>query len=291
MWRSAGLFFFLADNFLVPSAFWYYFLFIKIMVPPPAHLLTADADFEAKASEAQAPLVKHSLGLAHGRIAEYLIVAVFLATMALYEWVRYFLKQPPEPVMMSVFALLMIGYVTVRVWLTWPRVRAVKADFEGQRQARVALMALGDRGYYFFEPPHADGVEVATGSVLVGPNGVFAITARTFSRGRRSSERVEISDSGRLLVGGQEAIGAPLVQATRVATWVEGLMEREVDEVPNVVPLLVCPGWDIGKKTEEGNARLVNDQTLSEAVTGHPGKLEPNQLIGACEVLEKVVSG
>ena len=127
--------------------------------------------------------------------------------------------------------------------------------------------------------------------MLVGPNGIFAITSRTFSHRRRATEKLEIAENGKLRVGGHEAIGNPIVQATRVATWVEGLIEREADDVPQVVALLVCPGWELGKNVKDGGMHLVNDQSLAGVVTGHPGKLEPNQLIGACEVFEKVVVG
>ncbi|CAN5485075.1 hypothetical protein BH23VER1_BH23VER1_06610 [soil metagenome] len=230
-------------------------------------------------------------GMVYGRIAEYVLMASFVVCLAVYEWIRWVLDQPPHPAVLTMFAGLMVVYAGVRIGFLWPKLKAIRAVAEGHRELRKEIEDLGGRGYYFFEPPRRDKSRVPSGGVLVGSNGVFALTVRSYTRGENPYEKICHKRDGSLTVSGHEAMASPLEGSRQIAEWVGSLLETSTGTRYPVVPILACPGWRIAKPGEEvgRDVMVVNEVTFAETImrreSGH--RLEANGLIAVCEALEE----
>ena len=248
-------------------------------------------NLEAWATSA-APLEQRTLDLVSGRIGEYLVVAIFCLTIAGYEWVRWSLEQPPNPVPVTVFTGFLFSYVLLKVWLTWPHVKAAKADLEGAQEARRTIKSVASRGYYLFEPPGIQSDELMSGSVVIGPTGVFALTVRTFSRDRKRRDLITVGPGDNFTVSGRTPIGDPAVQAKRVAHWVQGVIEKVSAVQIDVTPVVVCPGWAISAK--QGGIEgviVVNEDSLEDAILRSArAPITTGEIIGACEALSTLLS-
>ncbi len=239
--------------------------------------------------------IQDAQGVLYGRIAEYVLMASFVVCMAVYEWIRSIFNQPPQPAMLTMFAGLMILYAGARAWLLWPRLRALKAVANGHRELRHEIEGLGGRGYFFFEPPRRDRSVVPSGAVLVGPNGIFALTVRSFSRGENPYEKIRHKMDGSLTVAGREALASPLKQAERVTEWVRVLLDSATGKKYAITPVLACPGWKIANaKSEVGrDVVVVNENTFVETILGSGGgeRLQAHDVIAICEALDGAFGG
>lgn len=222
----------------------------------------------------------------YGRITEYSLVALFVLFLAVYEWVRKMMKTEPQPVLVSFFAGGLFIYALVRIWLIVPKIKALNRDKRGRERLGEVLNELGELGYYSFRGL-VDDYGAVIGTVLVGAQGVFVLETKTYSRRGAPLERVEGVGNDRVLISGNEAIGNPMRQARASARRVQTILEKKTHEAFEVRPVLIFPGWTIGRTDESSDVWIVNEDTLAPKLKGSP-KLEAREVLLICEVLQNV---
>jgi hypothetical protein len=221
-----------------------------------------------------------------GKMLEYGIVALVVLFIAAYEWLRRLIGLPQQLVWIVLFAFGIAAYCAVRIALLHRRLRALSGGENLWHSMRADFDSLGEHGFYLF-----DGLKDARGlnlgPVLVGPTGVFSLNIRSNVRSGALFEKIDHVDSRSLLIAGHPALADPLGQARasaeRVRMWLES---RGSANVP-VSPMLVYPGWNLGRRPPDADRDVIvaNEKTLASEVLSFPRRLEPKHIIPICQAL------
>ena len=192
------------------------------------------------------------------------------------EWWRYFSKQPPNPVVFTVVAVLFIGFAAWRVWRTRPRLRALKQGIEGEKAVGQFLERLRQAGYQVFHD--LIGVGFNVDHVLIGPAGVFTIETKTWSKPARSEARIRF-DGEKISAAGREPERDAAVQARAQAGWLRGLLVESTGRNFEVFPVVVFAGWFI--EQAEGSLRnmwVLEPKALPKFLAAAPQRLAPEEV-------------
>lgn len=71
--------------------------------------------------------------LVDDKILSYLLGGTLMLVLAFAEWVRWFRPYPPQPIPMTVFAILFAGYCIFRVIRYRRKIRALRLGLEGEK--------------------------------------------------------------------------------------------------------------------------------------------------------------
>jgi hypothetical protein len=221
-----------------------------------------------------------------GKIAEYLIVALVVAFLAGYEWLRWVMRTELHPLWMTAFAVIIALYCVVRAWWLGARLRALQAGQMLWRMMSVDFSHLGERGYYLFDGV-LDAQGLPLGPVLVGPSGVYSLMVRSAPPTGRPFEKADHLSRSELRMGGRPAFADPLGGARAAARRVGGFLQGRGVEPVVVTPVLVLPGWRIGSTpaVSERDVLVVSERTLAAEVLAQPTRLEPKAILNLCEAL------
>jgi hypothetical protein len=170
------------------------------------------------------------------------VVAFFFLLIAGLEWFRYYRPYGPEPVVYSVVAIIIVLYTTIRMFILWLKVRALKLACDGKKTVGQFLEGLRGRGYRIFHDVVGNGLNLD--HVLIGPAGVFTIETEIPSKPIRGNPPV-IFDGQRIRVNGGEPERAPISQAKRRANRLRELLAQSTGHNFDVRPVIVYPGWSV----------------------------------------------
>lgn len=222
-----------------------------------------------------------------GKVAEYLIVALVVAFLAGYEWLRWVMRTELHPLWMTAFALCIALYCSVRAWWLWARLRALQTGQHVWRTMGMDFSLLGERGYYLFDG-EVDERGTPLGPVLIGPGGVFSLTVRTSPPTGSPFEKAKQVGRSELRLGRRPAFADPLGGARSAARRVANHFRVVTGEEVSVTPVLVLPGWRIGgaPTADERDVLIVSETTLAAEVLSCPPQLEPKEILGYCDVFQ-----
>ncbi|MGE5302750.1 MAG: nuclease-related domain-containing protein [Alphaproteobacteria bacterium] len=180
--------------------------------------------------------------LVHDFVTGPVVVAFLFLLFTGFEWLRYYRPYGPAPVVYSLVAIIVVLYATIRLFLLWSRVRALKLARDGERAVGQFLEGLRERGYRIFNDVIGKGFSLD--HVLIGPAGVFTVEAEVRSRPIRGRARV-IFDGARIRVNGGEPDRAPIAQAKRRANRLRELLAQTTGHDFDVRPVIIYPGWSV----------------------------------------------
>jgi len=205
-----------------------------------------------------------------------LLVAVLLFLMAALEWWRYLVPQRPNPWVMSIAALVAIGYLAWQVMRWRPQLKRLRQALDGERVVGEYLERLRADGYQVFHDLVGEGFNVD--HVIVGPGGVFTIETKTWSKPVRGEPRMDF-DGERVLAAGHEPDRNPVVQAKAQAAWLRRLIEEMTGRRIAVRPVILFPGWFI--RPTDGAPRdvwVLEPKALPGFLGHEPARLVPDEV-------------
>ena len=135
------------------------------------------------------------------KLEPWLLLALFMAVLAGWEWWRYWKLTPPTP---WLFTAVAVAVALVAVWRFQqlrPRLRALRLGMEGERAVGQFLERLREQGYQVFHDLQGEGFNVD--HVCIGPAGVFTIETKTWSKPRHGEARIRY-DGEKLSLNGHE---------------------------------------------------------------------------------------
>jgi hypothetical protein len=184
------------------------------------------------------PLEEQIRGLLHHFVTGPVVVAVFFLLFAGLEWLRYYRPYRPEPIVYSAVAIIVFVYTTIRMFILWPRVRALKLARDGEEAVGQFLDGLRQRGYRIFH--HVVGKGFNLEHVLIGPAGIFTVETKMHSKPIRGNPPV-IFDGEKIRVNGFKPERDPIMQAKRQANWLRELLAESTGHSFDVRPVIVYP--------------------------------------------------
>lgn len=173
------------------------------------------------------------------KVAPLLYAAGTFVVVAMAEWVRYFSKQPPQPWLHTVIAVIAISFVGWKLRGARTRLRQLKQGLDGERVVGQMLERTRTLGFKVFH-------DVPTGDanidhVLIGPRGVYTIETKTISKPSRGACNVRVMADG-IRMNDQMLDRNPLIQAKAQAAWLRGYF-GEASFKTAVRSVVLFPGW------------------------------------------------
>lgn len=221
-----------------------------------------------------------------GTITEYLTVSVFVLTIMAYQWVHWYFKWEPHPLIFTIIGLCLIGYAAVRIGLLLPRLHSLKLEASAARNYQAALQQLSTRGWYVFHQIR-DAEKRHLGTVLLSPAGVFCLIARHLSRSGQAFEAIEEAADGTLTMNGEPLLGNPQQQVQRATMGLYSLLGAGGLDTVSVQPVLVFPSWKIQSAAVPNPVWVLNETLLLQKLPNLPPVMEPRLVIELCTFLER----
>ncbi|MEP7283887.1 MAG: nuclease-related domain-containing protein [Rubrivivax sp.] len=174
------------------------------------------------------------------KIENWALLALVMLVLAAMEWYRYFRPTPPEPWLVSVIALGLVGFAAFRFLRLRPKMRELRQGAEGERAVGQFLDRLRVDGYHVFHDVLADGFNLD--HVVIGPGGIFTIETKTWSKPSHGDARIKY-DGEQIVAGKLTPDRDPLIQASAQAGWLRALLSESTGRRLSVRPVVVFPGW------------------------------------------------
>jgi Nuclease-related domain len=191
-----------------------------------------------------------------------------LIGLALMEWVRVWMRVPPQPVLYTVTA----GGIGL-----WAAFKLKRTAEEGgkwrpagpeKRAVAEALEDLRESGFAVFHDVPGEGFNLD--HVVIGPTGVFVIETKMVSKWPGRREEI-IWDGKDITVGGRTLWGDPVGLARANARWLSGRLPAMSGPRVPVTPVVVFPNWSVNRRGEATDLLILNEKEI-------PHTLRANQV-------------
>jgi Nuclease-related domain len=169
-----------------------------------------------------------------------LIAALAAVLLACYEWWRWFTSSPPQPWAVTIVAVGAAIYAAFHTVGVRRRLKNLRLGLEGERVVGQSLESLRALGFRVFHDIPGGGFNID--HVIVGPQGVFAIETKTFSKPVKGVSKVKY-DGEKMLVNGREPDRNPVAQARANRDWVVEILQKATNRRFPTRGVVVLPGW------------------------------------------------
>src|SRR4030042_6068409 len=186
------------------------------------------------------------------------LAALLFVLLAIWEWWRWYWDSPPQPIVATVFAVVVGGYCIPKFLKLRKRRRDSELGRDGERVVGQALEELRQEGYSVFHD--VVGKDFNVDHVIVSQRGIFAIETKTY-RKREGNPKVTF-DGQKILVDGKSIDRNPLDQATRNANWLEQPLLAGPGKGFAVRPVIVFPDWYVDPGPKGTAAWVLNPKAL-----------------------------
>jgi hypothetical protein len=201
------------------------------------------------------------------KLEPYLLIPAFLIVLAFYEWIRWWQKAPPYPILTTIAALGALAYCVPKVLKIRRRARLLKQGRDGEKVVGEYLERLRETGCVIFHDVLADTFNVD--HVVLSEKGIFVIETKTFSKTRGA--RVH-SNGTQLTVDGLGDQTSIIDQALGNSRWVREMLRESTGRTYPTKPVVVFPGWYV-----EGGLHkdlwVINPRALPKLLEGENKKI------------------
>ena len=204
------------------------------------------------------------------------LAAMIFCILAMYEWFAVWRDLPRQPMIMTIAAIVMIGFATVRIIRGRKTLAHLKQGRDGERAVGQFLEDLRRKGFYIFHD--LIGKDFNLDHVIVGPKGVFTIETKTISKPKRGNAVVRY-DGEQLTINGCIPDRNPVVQAKAQAHWLKELL-AEGNVSASIRPVVVYPGWYVESDSVAAKAPVwvLNPKALPTYIANLPDRLSNSEI-------------
>lgn len=226
------------------------------------------------------------------RALDGLLGPLFLATVfvafAVMEWSRVLLDARPQPVVMTVAALVAIVYAGYKFWRHVPELKRLKLAREGEREVAEILDSLRESGYRILND--LQGSTFNIDHVVVGPSGVYTVETKTRMKPMRGNVKV-VFDGTQILVDGRPSDRDPVIQARAQAGGLRAVLRDAFGRDFPVRAAVVFPGWWVETTTSgRSDIWVLNPKQLVAYIRNEPGRLSDQDVHLTTDVLTRIYS-
>ena len=206
------------------------------------------------------------------------------------ECLHIFTKMPPSLWLGLLFAVPLTVYATVKIRKLRGKLRSLRQGEEGERIVAQAIeQDLIPQGYVVFHdvPLEKDGRNFNVDHLLVGPNGIFAIETKNYTKPGKGSPEVKYDGNTILWCGKHHIECDEIGQSMSVAQSAKKLIDELTGLSVFVQPVLCAVGWYANSTNLYGHpVLLVMEKTLKSTITKVPAKralteIERNKIVAA----------
>lgn len=188
-----------------------------------------------------------------------LAASVFIVVFAVWEWVRWYFRLPPNPFGITAVAVAMVGITVWRFARRRAGIRSLLLARDGERVVGDLLQALREKGYLILHD--LIGKDFNVDHILVGPAGVFTLETKTISKPVGRNAKIDY-DGESITVDGFTPDRDPVVQAKAQAKWVRDEVKELTGKVVKVRPVVLYPGWFISPQPRGAEVWVLTPEAL-----------------------------
>lgn len=206
-------------------------------------------------------------------ITEDVVGYYFLGTgfilWAGYEWLRYYFKSPPNPVLPTVLAMVVAPYCAYKLMKIYKETRLIIQGREGERAVGQYLESLRADGCIVFHDIIAENFNLD--HVVVSKKGIYVIETKTYSKPEKGEAKI-LFDGEKLSIQGTSSYNQPVIQVNSASTWLKNTLNASTGKTFTVKPVILFPGWFV-ESTEQGkksNTWVLNPKALPAYMRNQP---------------------
>jgi hypothetical protein len=250
--------------------------------------------FADKSGKRRAPIEQRSLPQAGESLSDtvrerwidmifWAVLPIFLGTLCLGEWIRFWTKAPPSPGVATFVFVAGSGFCGWRALRIYRDLTPSLMAIRGERTVGELLETLRSSGYRVFHDITQEGYNID--HAIIGPAGVMSIETKTHSKPQRGNPSVTF-DGETILIDGFKPDRDPVVQAKASAGRVRKILLDNTGVEIRVMPVVLYPGWWVDSSVKGDDILVTNPKYFSKWIVGRSRKLSDdkiNQLAAAMD--------
>jgi len=218
----------------------------------------------------------------------FLLAPLLFVFLAIWEWWRWYLHSPPQPIVATILAIILVGYCIPKFFKLSRRRRDIELGRDGERVVGQALEELREQGYSVFHD--VVGKNFNVDHVIVSQRGIFLIETKTYRKPTKVNSKVTFNGEN-IMVAGKTIDPSPVEQAKASAKWLRcDVLHESTGKWFPVKPVVVFPGWWV----EEQNNRevwVINPDRLQSYIATEPEMLTKEDMYLVAFHLSRFIRG
>jgi hypothetical protein len=197
----------------------------------------------------------------------FLLAPLLLVFLAIWEWWRWYLKSPPQPIVATILAIILVGYCMTKFFKLKRRRRDIELGRNGEREVGHSLEDLREQGYSVFHDVVGGNFNVD--HVIVSQRGIFSIETKTYRKPTNPNQKVTVNGEN-IMVAGKTIDPSPVEQAKASAKWLRcDVLHKSTGKWFLVKPVVVFPGWWVDEQ-KTGEVWVLNPKGLQYCIAREP---------------------
>jgi hypothetical protein len=208
-------------------------------------------------------------GILLDKVLFYILVDVFLVSMAIYEWLRYYQNLPPSPKTISFFAIIAILFSVYKLISIKKEIVQLKLGRDGERAVSEILDPLREKGYKIYHDIVANNFNID--HVIICCKGIFLIETKTLQKDPNKDSKLYF-DGKTINIDNIELKKNPLTQVTATKNWLKEEIKKSTGKEFMIKPVIVFIGWYVETNTEgkKADCWVLNPKALASYIDNAP---------------------
>ncbi len=206
-----------------------------------------------------------------------LMMIVMLIVLTGWEWWAWFRETPPQPIIMTALAALIIPIFIYRLFRHRKKVIKLRLGRDGEKAVGQYLESLRETSAKVFHDIPSKGFNID--HLVIAKSGIYVIETKTYSKSNDGSHRI-VFDGSQLTLGNGFKTNKPIIQVKAASQWIRELLKETTGKNFSTKPVVVFPGWFI-EPTSEAKASdvwVLNPKGLPTFIANSMTKLNDSEV-------------
>lgn len=193
------------------------------------------------------------------KIGYHAFIITFFVVFTVLEWNIWFLKLRINPVVLSIFAAIIIAFSFRKILIYRRSVKRLQMARDGEKIVAESLELLREKGYIVLHDIIGGNFNID--HVLIGRNGVFTIETKTVSKPVKGQTEVQYNGE-QIVIDGFSPERDPIVQAKAQANWLKDLLNDFTRKNVHIQPVILYLGWFVSRQPKGAEVWVLNEKAL-----------------------------
>lgn len=183
----------------------------------------------------------------------YALAGIMSVIMAGQEWFRFYFDVLPNPITMTVLAVVITAFCFYKIKKILREVKSIKLGRDGEREVGEILEELREGGCKILHDVVGENFNLD--HVLISTKGIYVVETKTYSKPVKGDAQIQY-DGQHITTSLGQTFDAPLIQVLAASNWLESLLKQMTAKQFHVRPVVVFPGWWISHSPEAKKAKI-----------------------------------
>lgn len=226
--------------------------------------------------------------LVHEDATTYIFLIVVSLMMVFQEWWRWFFDVKPNPILLSVLAVLVLPFWVRKVFKLRKKLKNLRLGRDGEKAVGQHLESLRESSAKVFHDIPASNFNLD--HVVIAKSGIYVIETKTYSKPESGPPKI-IFDGTTLKLNTGVTTDKPVIQVQAACGWLSDLLKQSTGKSFPVKPVIVFPGWFIEPTSEAKNSDVwvLNPKGLPTFISNSADRLSTDEISMAAYHLSRYV--